>query len=452
MRVSLINILLIVICLLAVASFLSIAATNVFLGISTLLFLIVLYKDRCFTLNEDKLPYFKAIGVFGVALFISALCSGDIVQGLKTWVDFFIWRFMPFLILLFVLDKKEVAKKVYYAILGAFLVDALYVIYQGVFVYNLKIHLVRPYGFTGHPMTFAGFLCIIVPILLVLVFECTVLGKYSKFSLPTFVVGVGALLLNATRGAWLAVAIITGLICLNYMFRSKKVFITCVVLVFASGAILANNQDFMKRVNTFNNIKSATQDPRFKIWDVSMVLFKEHPILGVGLGQFKNEYQENYSKIHPINEKQKKLAAEYKKYLNNRKQKKLTPEQKKFTKAKIRELSNAYWKNIRYDNIGKLTHAHNNILQMLAENGIVGCMGYLFAFGYILWSNIKNYFANKNPYALMIAGSTGALVLQGLTEYNFGNGAVMKLYWLVFGCLVILASYYNNEESSKDAE
>ncbi|MBO5143761.1 MAG: hypothetical protein J6C46_12375, partial [Clostridia bacterium] len=86
------------------------------------------------------------------------------------------------------------------------------------------------------------------------------------------------------------------------------------------------------------------------------------------------------------------------------------------------------------------------------ENGLVGFAGYVFAFGYILWRNIKNYFVNKNPYALMIAGSTGALVLQGLTEYNFGNGAVMKLYWLVLGCLIMLAGCYNKESSREESE
>ena len=99
-------------CLLAVASFLSIAVTNVFLGISTLLFLIILYKNKDVVINEDKLPYFKNISVFAGALLVSALCSGDILQGLKNWSDFFIWRFMPFLILIFVFYKKEAAKKV----------------------------------------------------------------------------------------------------------------------------------------------------------------------------------------------------------------------------------------------------------------------------------------------------------------------------------------------------
>ena len=452
MSFSLANVFLISICLFAVTSFLSIAATNVFLGISTLLFLINLYRDKRVNLNEDKVPYLKAIGVFASTLLISALCSGDIVQGLKTWADFFLWRFMPFLILLFVFDKKEDAKKVYYAILGAFLVDALYVIYQGVFVYKLNINWARPYGFTGHPMTFAGFLCILVPILLVLVFESKVLGKYSKLALPAFIVGVGALVLNSTRGAWLAVGIVVGLIGLNYMIRSKKIFIGCVVLMLVGGLLLSNNQAFMKRVNTFSSVKSASQNPRFEIWDVAVVLFKEHPVLGVGLGQFKDEYREKYSKVHPVNEKQKRLAAEYKKYIDNRKAKKLTPIQKKMTKAKRNELYKAYVAQRKYEGIGRLTHAHNNFLQMLGENGLVGFAGYVFAFGYILWRNIKNYFVNKNPYALMIAGSTGALVLQGLTEYNFGNGAVMKLYWLVLGCLIMLAGCYNKESSREESE
>ena len=452
MSFSLANVFLISICLFAVTSFLSIAATNVFLGISTLLFLINLYRDKRVNLNEDKVPYLKAIGVFAGALLISALCSGEFVQGLKTWADFFLWRFMPFLILLFVFDKKEDAKKVYYAILGAFLVDALYVIYQGVFVYKLNINWARPYGFTGHPMTFAGFLCILVPILLVLVFESKVLGKYSKLALPAFIVGVGALVLNSTRGAWLAVGIVVGLIGLNYMIRSKKIFIGCVVLMLVGGLLLSNNQAFMKRVNTFSSVKSASQNPRFEIWDVAVVLFKEHPVLGVGLGQFKDEYREKYSKVHPVNEKQKRLAAEYKKYIDNRKAKKLTPIQKKMTKAKRNELYKAYVAQRKYEGIGRLTHAHNNFLQMLGENGLVGFAGYVFAFGYILWRNIKNYFVNKNPYALMIAGSTGALVLQGLTEYNFGNGAVMKLYWLVLGCLIMLAGCYNKESSREESE
>ena len=86
---------------------------------------------------------------------------------------------------------------------------------------------------------------------------------------------------------------------------------------------------------------------------------------------------------------------------------------------------------------------------MLAENGLVGFIGYVFAFGFILWKNIKNYLLNKNPYALMIVGSTTTLLLQGMTEYNFGNSSVMKIYWLVLACLVVMARFYNKEDAEK---
>ena len=463
MKKSLNKYLLFVLCLFNMSSFVSIAVANVFLGISISIFLIILYIERSFCINEYNLPYFKAVGVLASTLLISALCSGDIVQGLKTWADFFLWRFMPFLILLFVFDKKEDAKKVYYAILGAFLVDALYVIYQGVFVYKLNINLARPYGFTGHPMTFAGFLCILVPILLVLVFESKVLDKYSKLALPAFIVGSGALVLNSTRGAWLAVGIVVSLICLNYMFRSKRIFIGCVALMLVGGLVLSNNQAFMKRINTFNDVKVVSQNPRFKIWDASFKMFKNYPVLGVGLGQYKYAYQNVYMYIEPQLEKQKEIIRQLNSFRKlDSDEQKIAFEQpkslwylKSFKKLKWKdkkELLKLYDEFLSNYNLSRLTHAHNNFLQMLAENGLAGFAGYVLAFGYILWRNIKNYFVNKNPYALMIAGSTGALVLQGLTEYNFGNGAVMKLYWLVLGCLVVLAGWYNKENTEEESE
>ena len=118
----------------------------------------------------------------------------------------------------------------------------------------------------------------------------------------------------------------------------------------------------------------------------------------------------------------------------------------------MKQLANTNRKVWEYKALGKLDHAHNNFMQMLGENGLVGLFGYVCAFGYILWSSLKNYLLNQNPYSLMIVGSTSALLLQGLTEYNFATGAVMKLYWLVLACLIVLASHYNKEESSKDAE
>ena len=45
----------------------------------------------------------------------------------------------------------------------------------------------------------------------------------------------------------------------------------------------------------------------------------------------------------------------------------------------------------------------------------------------------------------MIVSATVCLLLQGFTEYNVGNSAVIKMYWLVLGLLVVLSELYKKE-------
>lgn len=76
-------------CLFSVVSFISIAGANVLLGLSTLLFLIFLFLNKSINVIDDGKKYLKIIAVLACALLVSALCSGNVVQGLKTWADFF---------------------------------------------------------------------------------------------------------------------------------------------------------------------------------------------------------------------------------------------------------------------------------------------------------------------------------------------------------------------------
>ena len=453
MNLSLKNTLLISLCLFAVSSFVSIAAANVFLGISVLIFLIITYKNKGLSIAKDKLPYFKAIGVFAGALFISALSSGDICYGLKIWTDFFLWRFIPFIMLLAVLYREDCAKKVLTAVMCGFMIDCLYACYQELFVYGFDLNFRRAAGFVGHPMTLAGWSCILMPILLVCIFKKELVKKYKWLPVLLFVIGSVALLFNATRGAWIALAIVLPLLSLCYVLKSKKMFFAFTSIILVVGIALVNNPSFMKRVLSITDTKNASNSSRFIIWDTSIEIFKERPVLGVGLGNYKNVYQKS---IEPRVESERKAIKCLPSFNRLKKSEQdvilkssvnLWKIQgfKKLKKQERSELNKAYSK-FRFEySLTKLNHAHNNLLQMLAENGLVGFLAYIFAFGFILWRNIKNYLPNKNPYALMIVGSTGALFLQGLTEYNFGNSSVMKIYWLVLACLIILASKYNDK-------
>ena len=82
---------------------------------------------------------------------------------------------------------------------------------------------------------------------------------------------------------------------------------------------------------------------------------------------------------------------------------------------------------------------------MLSENGLVGFMGYLSFVGYYVIHGFKSFFSKKSPLSLIFATTTFALFLQGITEYNFGNSAVMKAFWLMCASLLIIHKYTNDK-------
>ena len=52
----------------------------------------------------------------------------------------------------------------------------------------------------------------------------------------------------------------------------------------------------------------------------------------------------------------------------------------------------------------------------------------------------------------MMCVSSLALVLQGMTEYNFGNSAVMKSFWLVQGCLLVLSTNWKKSQIARNED
>ena len=366
-----------------ISTFVSIAVGNIFLGILTLCFFIKVYQKQI-KFNYVYKGYFIAIGLFITTMLISAIFSDDILYGLKRWADMWIWRFMPFVVVLFLLNNYIDAKKVMLTAFAGITVTSVYAVYQGL------AGMSRANGFYGHPMTLGGWLCIFLPLLLIEFFEKKLLKQYHWLAGLAFCICSAGLVFNATRGAWLAVTIVCTVLLLYYMFKSKRNLAVSIIFIALISTVLVNNPKFMHRLDTiddFNKYQSNTE--RILIWQSAWNMFKDHPILGVGLGQYTENYQQKY----------------------------ISPQAKE----------------------PNLTHAHNNFMQMLAENGIVGFASFVIMFGYIIFKNLIAWVRTRNVYALMIVSATVCLLLQGFTEYNVGNSAVIKMYWLVLGLLVVLS-------------
>lgn len=377
-------------------SFVSLAVGNALLAVATLCFLIYAFKNRAAMHVPDK-TYYLAIGIFIGTMLISAFLSGDIKQGMKVWVNAWFWRLMPFFIITLTIREAKKGKKILAASLVGIAIGGLCVVYQGL------SGDARAAGFFGHPMTFAGYFCIYLPLLFVMLFEKSIPVCWRWLAAGLAILLSAALLFNATRGAWLAVTGIVSLLLLYYLCTAQHRKLAAIVLclLVAVGSGLSQYQPFVERMATITDSRYQSNTERLLIWRSAYAMFKDHPVTGVGLGQYKDNYQQKY----------------------------ISPEAKE----------------------PLLSHAHNNFMQMLAENGLIGFAGFLTLISCFIGYSFKRFWQEGNPYALMMCVSTLTLVLQGLTEYNFGNGAVMKSFWLVQGCLLVLSQNWKKESPEQDA-
>ena len=362
----------------AMLSFVSIALGNVLLGLATALFLVYVYKNGI-KIEEEHKGYFYAYGFFVFTLLLSALFSGDIIKGLKEWLNLCIWRAMPFFIILLAIKDAARVKKILAASLVGITIGFLCIGYQA---YHGSF---RAAGFYGHPMTFGGFLCVYLPLISVWFFESLKLkNKQTLISAVVLALALMTWLFNATRGAWVALAPVLLFIIGYYSWQNKKVMALCLVFLCAGGIYLVNNPRFVQRTATIVSKVDSSNNARFIFWNEAYKIFKAHPVLGVGLGQAKAEY---------------KKTGKLTKYF---------------------------------------THAHSNIFQMLSENGLVGFIGFMVFNSYYALKSFKLFLTNKHPKLLVFAASTVALFVHGLTEYIFGNSAVMKAFWLISASLLII--------------
>lgn len=367
----------------AILNFVSIALGNISLAIATIGFVFYFWKKQ-----NDKLVlksnYFYAIALFGMTMLLSAIVSGDIFNGIKEWKELCLYRVLPFFIITMAIKDILTIKKILLCSIIGITITSLYIIYQG-------IHgITRAGALYNHPMVFAGLFCVYLPIIFISFIDERVLGKRRWLAGISFLICLLALVFNATRGAWLALFPTLIFIVCYYLFKKNRMAIICLIAFVAIGAGLSQYKPFVQRLNTITNTHYQSNTERILVWKSAYTMFKDHPLLGVGLGQYTDNYQHKY----------------------------ISPEAKE----------------------PYLRHAHSNFMQMLAENGIVGFIGFMGVVMCFVGYSFKRFLLQRDPYTLMMAMSALALILQGITEYNFGGSAIMKNFWLMQGCLLILSN------------
>ena len=271
------------------------------------------------------------------------------------------------------------------------------------------------FGLFGNVNYFAEYLIVPLPLAISLFF--TVQNRTHKILLLVGILVMGgSLILTFTRGSYLAIGISSIFMFLLYLASRgksfireyKKIFILALAFIILATFIFVIPNPLNKpgtvisKINSRVSVTQLTQSSSIKrriaIWKFTVMMIKDHPLLGSGIGTFK------YNSL--------KYQAQF------------------FSQGENRTL---------YPH-GFPDKTHNEYLQLWAELGIIGLgifiwlMVSYFNYGIKLLKKIKDNY--KQGIIIGLMGSIMAVLVDGIFGFPLHLPTTIVLFWLVLGLTV----------------
>lgn len=144
----------------------------------------------------------------------------------------------------------------------------------------------RPGGLMGHPNQFAGYLALIMPMGIALLFSPISLVEKALF-VATLLVGQVGLLLTLSRSGWICFAVgLMGTLALSFLHRSsRRRYLLARALVIALVAMvgIAASPKIIERIQ---HSDPESWRARMEMIDISQSIIADHPLFGIGLNSY----------------------------------------------------------------------------------------------------------------------------------------------------------------------
>lgn len=246
------------------------------------------------------------------------------------------------------------------------------------------------------PNSFALFL---VPILIIAVWVG--IRTKERFYVSSALIMLIAILGTQSLGACIALLSTLGIgvllgrlkLGLRHYVVVLSVFVLSIFIFFLSGRAEYLASPFIYG-NTANSVTV-----RLQLWDIGIRLIREHPIPGVGLGQFEGAYQ---GELHRLFKQEEQLGIS------------VTP---------YRLASEFVFRD-----------PHNWIISFWLNTGLLGLLSFVILNLFVL-KRIKDYFSRsdkKHYYAQAVALALISILVFGLFDTTYWKNDLAALWWVLF--------------------
>lgn len=323
-------------------------------------------------------PLWQPGAVFLVCSFLSAFVSKDMAFSFMNWALQPLMYALVYLLIYTTVSAEKEKEKALYAFLAGAVVTVVYGFFQYANAADMAADMEaqswvdperfpllrrRMYSTLENPNLFGAYLLMIISILTAFTLRERAVKKRTVFAVILLSLLL-CLALTYSRGAWVSLAAIVLGLTLFYDKRFGLLFLLVpVVLAFYHGQVV-------ERFLSLFSGEDTSVDLRFALWESTMAMIEEHPLLGVGWGAYFLAYPDY---------------------------------------------------NFFIQEEGVLIfHAHNMYLNMLAEVGIPGGMAFLLAFfaqGILCWRNYRH----GNDSFTKSMGLGGVLMVMALSVISMGD-------------------------------
>lgn len=238
-------------------------------------------------------------------------------------------------------------------------------------------------GFFDHHLTF-GTQMMMIALIGIGVTLTENINKIALYLIGVALVVVG-LVLSYARGPWLGFA--AGFLIFFWSWNRKVAILFSLAFIIISAAIVSISPSLMARAEAA--FSSSANPDRIAMWRSTVEMIKDHTLLGVGPGIYRRAiqpYREGYN---------------------------------------VEFLSSA--------------HAHHNVLQELAERGVLGT-AFLIAFWFtIFYVGALRLNASEKQKRGLYLGMLSALFslwVSGMFQYNLGDAENAMLAYLICGFII----------------
>ncbi len=323
-------------------------------------------------------PLWQPGAVFLVCSFLSAFVSKDMAFSFMNWALQPLMYALVYLLIYTTVSTEKEKEKALYAFLAGAVVTVVYGFFQYANAADMAADMEaqswvdperfpllrrRMYSTLENPNLFGAYLLMIISILTAFTLRERAVKRRTVFAVILLSLLL-CLALTYSRGAWVSLAAIVLGLTLFYDKRFGLLFLLVpVVLAFYHGQVV-------ERFLSLFSGEDTSVDLRFALWESTMAMIEEHPLLGVGWGAYFLAYPDY---------------------------------------------------NFFIQEEGVLIfHAHNMYLNMLAEVGIPGGMAFLLAFfaqGILCWRNYRH----GNDSFTKSMGLGGVLMVMALSVISMGD-------------------------------